>query len=188
MNIIFLHGNGGCTADMHWYTSAEQAFNQAGIETMRETLPDNLVAHEHIWIPHIHDIFQAREQSILIGHSSGAIAALRYAEQYRIYGSVIVSGYHTDLGDEIENKGGWFDRPWNWSNIRKNQNWIIQYASTDDPCIPIEEPRYVHKQVNSEYYEYQDRGHFTGHRESCVFPELIDAVLHKLQHKKGRRL
>ena len=77
-----------------------------------------MIAHESIWIPFICDELKADEQSILIGHSSGAMAAMRYAERYPVYGTVLVSGYHTSLGMEDEKAGGWFDHPWNWAKIR----------------------------------------------------------------------
>ena len=180
MKIIFIHGNGSCTADMHWYPSAEEKFKQAGLETVRQTLPDNEIAHGDVWVPHIRKQLGADENSILIGHSSGAIAALRYAEQYPIRGSIIVSGYHTDLGMEDERAGGWFDRPWNWQNIKQNQQWILQFASEDDPWIPIHEPRFIHQQINSDYHELPNRGHFIGPSETTRFPELEQALFNKL--------
>lgn len=181
MKLIFIHGNGGCTADMHWYILAARAFREKGLDVVRRTMPDNQIAHESIWIPFIRDELQADEQSILVGHSSGAIAAMRYAEQYPVYGTVLVAGYHTDLGHEDEKAGGWFDRPWNWQSIKNNQNWIIQFASTDDWVVPVEEARFVAKQLQSDYYEFSDRKHFTGYWEDCEFPELVEAVLQKLE-------
>lgn len=176
MRIIFLHGNGGCKANMHWYEWADRQLSASGMTVIRETLPDNEVAHEAIWIPFIRDELKADENSILVGHSSGAIAAMRYAETYPIKGSVLVSGYYTHLGDDNEKAGGWFDRPWNWEKIRHQQDWIIQFASVDDPWIPIEEPRFIRDQLKSEYYEFNDRGHFIGPRDSTTFPELVEAV------------
>lgn len=180
MKLVFLHGNGGCTSDMHWYGSADNAFREAGLEVVRRDLPDNDVGHETVWIPFIRDQLLVDEQTILIGHSTGAIAAMRYAEQYPLSGTVLASAYHTDLGMDDEKAGGWFDRPWNWEQIRQHQQWIIQFASVDDPWIPIEEARYINDQLQSDYYEYTDRGHFIGHRDECRFPELVQATLKKI--------
>lgn len=181
MKIIMIHGNGGCTSDMHWYMSADKCFREKGFEVIRRDMPDNEVAHEHIWIPFIRDELGADEQSVLIGHSSGSIAAMRFAEQYPVSGLVLVGSYYTDLGMENEKAGGWFDRPWQWKRIREQQKWIIQFASVDDPWIPIEEARHIRDQLATEYYEFTDRGHFIGHRDECRFPELVEAVLNKLE-------
>jgi predicted alpha/beta hydrolase family esterase len=73
-----------------------------------------------------------------VGHSSGALAAIRVAEICPILGSVLVGAYHTDLGIEKEKLSGYFDRAWNWKKIKTNQNWIVLFASQDDPWIPID--------------------------------------------------
>ena len=140
IKLIFLHGNGGCTADMHWYISADKAFGEAGLTVVRRTLPDNQIAHESIRVPFIHNELKAGEDSVLNGHSSGAIAAMRFAEIYPLLGTVLVSACHTHLGAANEKAGGWFDRPWNWQRIRNNQQWIIQFASIDDSGFPYWKP------------------------------------------------
>ncbi len=186
MKIIFIHGNGGCTADMHWYPRVAETFVQQGIDVVRTTFPDNDIAHQAIWLPFLRNDLQAGEDSILIGHSSGAIATMRFAEQFPIIGSVIVAGYHTDLGMPDEREGGWFDAPWDWGAIRRNQQWIIQYASVDDPFIPIAEARHVHEQLKTEYHEYTDENHFGGGgKRKTTFPELANAVLEKCQIQPG---
>jgi hypothetical protein len=105
---------------------------------------------------------------------------MRYAEKNRILGSVLVGAMHTDLGMETEILSGYYNRPFDWAAIAHNQEWIIQFASIDDPWIPIEEPRYIHEQLNSEYYEFADRGHFGGDRIVLEFPELVAAVKKRL--------
>jgi predicted alpha/beta hydrolase family esterase len=83
------------------------------------------------------------------------------------------------LDNQGERLSGYFDEPWHWDAIKRNQRWIIQFASTDDPWIPIEEPRFVRDRLHSEYHEYRDQGHFGSDREKETFPELIDALQKK---------
>ena len=112
----------------------------------------------------------------MIGHSSGAVASLRYAEQNKIFGSVLVGVCYTDTNDETEKASGYYNHPWIWDKIKTNQNWIVQFASTDDPYIPITEPRYIHEKLNTEYSEYTDKGHFM----ITEFPEIIQILKNKL--------
>lgn len=101
---------------------------------------------------------------------------MRYAETHQLLGSVLVGVCHSDLGDRLEAASGYYDRPWRWDRIRANQQWIGIFNSTDDPHIPIAEPRLVAAQVRASYFEFDDRGHFT----DSVFPELIEFVRRKL--------
>jgi len=51
------------------------------------------------------------------------------------------------------------------------------YASTDDPHIPIAEPRFVAAQLKCSYFEFEDRGHFVDSRE---LPEVVPFLKKKL--------
>ncbi len=174
--VIIIHGNGGGTREDNWQPWLEKELKRRGIEVVNETFPDNELARAEHWIPYIEKL-GTDENTILVGHSSGAVAALRYAETHRIKGSFLVAPCYTDLGDEDEKKSGWYDDPWNWAAIKKNQDYIVQLSSQDDPYIPIEEARYIHDKVQSDYVEVQNMGHFgddRGYKELPVLLEKID--------------
>ena len=174
--IIFLHGNSGEGVGHYWFPYAKRAFEQMGLTVIAKDFPDAHLARKSIWLPFLEHECGADEHSILIGHSSGAIAAMRWAEKHRIFGSVLVGAYYTDTGVENERLSGYFDDSWDWESIRKNQQWIIQFASVDDPFFPVEEPRLVSRELKTEYHEFTNRGHFF----EKEFPELIEAVKTKL--------
>lgn len=175
-NVILVHGNGGATIDDIWLPEAKAGFEAVGLEVVARTMPDNFAGRAMKWLPFLHDVLGADEHSIIVGHSTGAIAAMRYAETQRIFGSVLVGAYHTDLGIRSERMSGYFDDPWNWDAIKANQNWIVQFASSSDPFIPIEEPRHIHDQLDTEYHELANRGHFM----NSSFPELVTVIQEKL--------
>lgn len=176
LKIILIHGNGGATMDNHWFPYIKDEMTKLNIPVIARNFPDPELARMKFWLPFLKNELEADEYSVLIGHSSGALAALRYAEENKILGSVLVGVMHTDIGDEQEKLSGYFDAPWNWEAIRENQQWIIQYASTDDPWIPIEEPRYIHDQLKSEYHEFTEWGHFM----TPTIPDLVNILKEKL--------
>jgi len=173
---ILIHGNGGCTAGDIWLPWVERELSALGLEVINQTFPDHIRARASAWLPHLESL-GADERTILIGHSSGAVAAMRYAETYRLAGSILVGVCHTDLGDAFERASGYYAEPWRWQRIRDHQPWIAIYSSTDDPLIPIAEPRFVAAQLRCSYFEFDDRGHFTDRRQ---FPELVNLVRRKL--------
>lgn len=182
MKVIMIPGNGGATVDDHWFPWAKNEFEIRGFMVIAKNFPDPIFAREKYWLPFIKRL-GADEQTVLIGHSSGGVASMRYAEKNQILGSVLIGVNYTDLGDETERKSGYYNHPWNWEKIRENQQWIIQFASTDDPYIPIDQPRTIHKQLKSEYREYRDQGHFGGDDKhmKTTFPELLKALRSKLR-------
>ena len=178
--IILIHGNGGGTSEDNWFPYAKKSLESEGLEIVAETMPDNVLARENTWLPFLKNELKADKNTILVGHSSGAVAAMRFAEDNALYGSILVGACYTDLGDETEKASGYYDRPWHWEKIKANQNWIIQFASTDDPYIPIEEARYIHEKLGTEYHEANDEGHYGEDKAKIEFPEIIELINRKL--------
>ena len=180
IKVIFVPGNRGGGPNDNWFPYLKTELENMGVHVVASEFPDNKIAREAYWIPFLKDELKVDNQTILVGHSSGAIAAMRLAETTQILGSVLVGTYYTDLNWDIEKKSGYFNRPWNWDAISKNQKWIIQFASENDPWIPVEEARFVHKKLKTEYHEFKDQGHFGGDYKKLEFPELLHELKKKL--------
>jgi len=54
-----------------------------------------------IWIPFINKDLGASPECVVVGHSSGAVAALRLAERQKLKGIIIVAGYDSDMGQGL---------------------------------------------------------------------------------------
>ena len=173
---ILIHGNGGCTAADGWLPFVERDLRALGLPVVNRTFPDNVQARAEIWLPFLERL-GADKHTVLIGHSSGAVAAMRFAEAHRLLGTVLVGVCHTDLGDPGERASGYYRAAWQWDAIRANQQWMGIFQSTDDPCIPVAEARFVAAQLRCSYFEHTDRGHFV---DPEPFPELVQFVRRKL--------
>ena len=51
---------------------------------------------------------------------------------------MLVAACYTDMGMESEAISGYYNRPWEWSEIKKNAKWIVQFGSKDDYLVPFE--------------------------------------------------
>lgn len=169
--VIIIRGNGNAKPTDSWYPYIQKELINLNFQVINQEFPDPVLARTEFWLPFIKEL-GADENTILVGHSSGAEAAMRFAENNKILGSVLVGACYTDLGEENEKLSGYYNKPWSWQAIKNNQKWIVQFASIDDPFIPIAEARYVRDQLKTKYLEYQDKGHFI----TPTFPELIDAI------------
>lgn len=181
---IFIQGNGGGTSQDNWFPYLKSELEKININVIARDFPDSFLAREIYWLPFIKKL-GADENTILIGHSSGAVAAMRFAEKNKIIGSILVGACYTDMGIEEEKQSGYYNRPWDWENIKNNQKWIVQFASIDDPFIPVREARYINKNLDTEYYEYKDEGHFgSGDSPKKTFPEIVKIIKLKIRYKK----
>ena len=176
MRAIIIPGNNNTSILESWYPYVKKELEKLGLDVIAKNMPDPDLARKQFWLPFIEEHVKNESNSILVGHSSGAVAILRYLEENKAGGTVLVGASHTDLNDKKEKISGYFDEPWNWEKIRKNVKWIIQFASTDDPYIPIAEARHINGKLNSEYYEFTNHGHFM----QAEFPELVEAIRKKL--------
>ncbi|KAL1006198.1 hypothetical protein UPYG_G00069130 [Umbra pygmaea] len=171
---VIVPGNGaGDVERCNWYGWANTQINKIpGMTCLLRNMPDPVRATESIWLPFMQEELQCDEETVIIGHSSGAAAAMRYAETHKVFGIILVGAYTSDLGDENEKDSGYFSRPWEWEKIRGNIGHIIQFGSTDDPFLPWQEQQAVADGLSAELHKYTERGHF----QNTEFPELIKAV------------
>ena len=169
--IVFIHGNGTPHWSFGWSAWLKNELEKAGFTTFFETMPDSILARQAYWLPFLKDHVKAGEHDVLVGWSSGAVAAMRYAESNKILGSVLVSPCYTDLGDEMEKLSGYFEKPWRWDDIKHNQSHIALFYGDDDPYIPQEQFGFIAKQLDAEKIEIAGGQHFI---ENTSFPELLD--------------
>ncbi|KAG5182419.1 hypothetical protein JKP88DRAFT_319000 [Tribonema minus] len=153
--VVIVPGN-GCVpvARCNWYAWMANQIRMRGLaETVElRDMPDPYVARESAWLPFIVNEMGAGEDTVVVGHSSGAVAAMRLCETQklagvlltqRLAGVLLVSACHTDLGDDNERASGYYSRPWRWDAIRANAGALLQLHSADDPLIPVAEARHV---------------------------------------------
>jgi len=98
MRVVIVPGN-GCTdvSQSLWYGWLRDKLVQSGVEVGLENMPDPHVARETAWLPFMKDSLRCGVDTIVVGHSSGAEAAMRFAEKHEISGMILVSACVTDL-------------------------------------------------------------------------------------------
>lgn len=185
LRCVIIPGN-GCTPILqsNWYGALAGRLERSRLFTKGiglEDMPDPYTARETIWLPFMKNTLGVDEDTIIIGHSSGAEAAMRFAETNKVEGLVLVAACHTDLGDANERASGYYSRPWQWDQIKANTNWILQYHSIDDPLIPIEEADYVASQLQSTYTRFEDRSHFF---EAKDVAHVLDDIIEKIRSQE----
>ncbi len=170
---VFVHGNQTTHWSFAWAAWLKEELEALGFETFFETMPDSVMARSEYWLPFLKEQVGAGEQDVIIGWSSGAVAAMRYAENNRLLGSILVSPCYTDLGDEDEKQSGYYETPWQWGKIKANQAKIALISGDDDPYIPQAEFEYIVERLEAISIKILGGKHFL---ERERFPELLDYI------------
>ena len=170
---IYIHGNGGSDWKSPWAVWLQQRIEKLGFETVFETMPDPEKARSKYWLPYMKDMLKIGSDDVIIGYSSGAVAALRYGEQYDIRGSILVSPSYTDLGDHLEMGSGYFDEPWNWKEIKSHQKKMLVVWGDNDPYIPQHEFAYIVLQLGADKIKIPMGRHF---QEKQDFMEILKYI------------
>eukprot|EP00047_Mylnosiga_fluctuans_P021154 m.101140 g.101140 ORF g.101140 m.101140 type:complete len:193 (-) comp8776_c0_seq1:129-707(-) len=187
LRAAIIPGN-GCSSGIErcmWYGWARAQLEAAGIPTALTVMPDPYTARESIWIPYMERELACDAHTVVIGHSSGAEAAMRFAETHTVAGIVLLAPCVTDMGDANERASGYYSRPWQWAAIRQHTKFVIQFTSTDDPLVPYEEQQQVRSGLSAadgpgagtyEYHEFADRGHFQNSRLQPLITAVCERV------------
>lgn len=135
-----------------------------------ETMPDSINARAKYWLKFLEKTVCITEDDVIIGWSSGAVAAMRYAETHSYAGLILIGPHYTDLGLEDEKASGYFDAPWDWEAIKNNVKKIMLVHSDNDPYIPREDFLYIAAQLECERIEVHGARHF---EERTEIPEMF---------------
>ncbi|KAG8466148.1 hypothetical protein KFE25_001904 [Diacronema lutheri] len=177
MRVAVLPGN-GCVEvrRSNWYGWLARELTAAGIEVALVDMPDPHGASERLWIETCRGALACDARTVVVGHSSGAVCAMRLAETTRLGGLCLVGAYHTDLGHESERAAGYFSRPWQWDAIRANVAprpfGIVQFGAADDCFLPLEEQEHVATSLRADWRRMDGRSHFM----DSTFTELLELL------------
>jgi predicted alpha/beta hydrolase family esterase len=169
--IIYIHGNQSSHWSFGWASWLKKELERLKFKTFFETFPDSVTARSKYWLPFLKNYIRAGENDVIVGWSSGAVAAMRYAETNKINGSVLIGPSYTDLGDNLEKESGYYAKPWKWKNIKNNQGKIALIYGDDDPYIPQKQFKFIASKLSPTEIKVPHGKHFIEYKK---FPFLLD--------------
>ncbi len=117
------------------------------------------------------------EDTILVWHSLGGVAILRYLEktQQKVKKVILVA---TNDSIYSESSNGFFsDKDYDYTLLQSVCHDYVVYHSTDDERVPFLHGEKIAKWLNAKFFTYHDKWHFGKSLIDNKFPELIDEVL-----------
>ena len=177
---IILHGTLG-SPDGNWFQGLKNELEEKGLDVWLPQLPQAAQPSLRKWQIFVKDEcpFPINEQTLIIGHSSGAILALVLAENnMEMIGAIVdVSVFH-DNSLNWQPNGKLFDVQLDWTAIREGVKELLLIHSDNDPYVPLDEAQFVATNTSAEIVVIPDQGHFNLERsdEYKQFPKLLEIL------------
>ena len=132
------------------------------------------------------DDWEFNEKSVLIGHSSGAVAILGLLQHLpkdtEVDTCIFIGSFKDNLGwDALD---GLFEEPFDFEKIKQKANNFIFIHSDNDPYCPLEHAQYLSNKLDGELIVKKGQEHFN--LEKSLEYEEFPLILRLLsdQHEK----
>lgn len=179
-NAIILHGNDN-TPEGNWFRWLEKELQDRGYEVWLPQMPDshlpNTDKYNRLLLNHGFDF---NSETILIGHSSGAVAILHLLqelpEDVKTKAAFLVGAFKGEEG--VASRREFFPKPFDFEKIKSRCGKFVFIHSDNDPYCPLSDAEFLSKKLGGELVVKQGQGHFnleTGPQYK-QFPLLLDLI------------
>lgn len=113
-------------------------------------------------------------ETLVIGHSLGALLALRLAEKYKLGQVILVSGW--DFDDLTAEHKSFWDNPYNHQLIKNNVGKITVIHSDNDPYVTAFQAEEMAKRLGAKFILKKGAGHMTSKDGVTTLPEALQEI------------
>lgn len=180
MKVILIHGkNTGPT--QKWYPWFGNSIEEMGHEYIAPRLPKSADPIIDEWLSEI-DKTNPSEDSILVGHSRGGVAILRWLEQLlperRVKKVILIatnSGRLKDRAIQHESNFGFYTKGgYDFEKIKTHCDDFVVFHSKDDQWVPFSAGEFNSEGLSAKFLVFEDRGHFG--KSLKEIPELLQEI------------
>lgn len=162
-NALILHGTSS-NSDGNWFPWLKKELEKIGWNVWVPDLPDadrpNVKKYNKFMFNNKNWKFDS--DSVLIGHSSGAVAILGLLQHLppnvKVDTCILVGAFKNDLS--WPNLRGLFEETFNLEFIKKKAKRFVFIHSKDDPHCPPEQAEYLAKRLGGKLIMKEKEGHF----------------------------
>ena len=162
-NALILHGTNN-NSKGNWIPWLKNKLEDKGFKVWTPNLPKathpNIKRYNKFLLSKNWDFNQ---DSIIIGHSSGAVATLGLLqvlpEKTKVNTCILVGTFNDDLGWDVLD--GLFETPFDWQKIKKKAKKFIFIHSDNDPYCPLEHAQFQAKKLDGELHLLKGQKHFS---------------------------
>lgn len=190
---LILHGTEG-SSQGNWFPWLKEKLTELGWKVWVPDLPQadypNIKRYNAAIFSNTDWKFSA--DSIIIGHSSGSVAALGVLQNLpsdvTIDTCVLIGSFKDTLG--WEKLDGLFEEPFDFEKIKSRCKRFIFLHSDNDPYCPLSHAEYLAEKLNGELIVLPGEGHFNTESSSkyTEFPYLLELLTKNAQAAASLRV
>lgn len=180
MNVVIVHGKDTNPREK-WYPWLKKKVEEKGYECFVPALPNSDDPEASVWLNEI-DKTNPDEETILIGHSRGGVAILRWLEKLskgkKVKKVILVaanSGKSGKMNRSENNKGFYNEQGYGFDKIKSHCDNFVVLHSKDDTWVPFSAGEENAKGLDAKFKIYENKGHFG--RKTPEVPELLEEII-----------
>jgi predicted alpha/beta hydrolase family esterase len=185
MKAIFLHGT-GASPKHNWFLGVASELEGHQWQTWVPQLPDPGHPSSREWTEYVlaNTPFAIDDETVIIGHSSGGVAALVLAQtvQTPVNATFVVAAPRDNEYLKWQANDRLFDVPFNFEAIRVGAGSLIFIHSDNDPYCPLEQTRELCERAGGTMVMIPGQGHFNIETGDAYrqFPRLLEIIGEKV--------
>jgi len=177
MRILIIHGWESNSKE-HWFLEEKERLEKLGHMVTVPDMPDSLYPKKDAWVDVIAN-FAPKDDSILIGHSLGGIAVLRYLEgDVKIPKCILIATPIRKLLRDDYDFGpveNFLEPDFNWEKIKQNCKEFVVMNQVDDEWVPLQHGKDLAGYVEGKFEIVEGNNHF-----DTINFDLLEKYIFKL--------
>lgn len=177
---VIFHGTQG-SPEGNWFRWLEKTLQNRGLEVWLPVLPKATAPSLKEWVEFVRRDcpFTLDQDTIVIGHSSGAILAFLLLQSgFDSIGAVVGVSVFLENSINWEPNNRLFDVQFDWPVIAAQPTRRLVINSDTDPYVPIIQAKTIAQRTNTELVVIPNQGHFNLEQspDYTQFPMLIECL------------
>jgi hypothetical protein len=174
-NVLILPG-WFCDSNSNWYPWLKTELENKEYKVLLPQLPtmDTDLPDMEKLLEFVKNNFEINKETIIIGHSLGAVLALRLAEKYKFKKIISISGW--DFDDLTPEHQKFWPNKINHQLIKENVKDIVCMTSDNDPYFSVFQTQEMAKRLNAKFLLIKNAGHFTNEFHITEIPEILELI------------
>ena len=181
MKVVLIHGKDTNPSEK-WYPWFTNELKNHGVEITAPTLPNASDPVMDEWIAELEKT-NPDSDTILVGHSRGGVAVLRWlekqSENFKVKKVILVATNSGDIADRHipteTNHGFYTEDGYNFDKIKTHCDEFVVMHSTDDKTVPFGNGEKIANGLAAKFLKFDNKGHFG--RLMPEFPELVNEIV-----------